>query len=259
MTADDASVLVDHADHVAVVTVTNAPHNYLNARLVGQLSEALEEIDKDQRFRSTVLQTAGRTFSAGADLSDLDQGLGPQNAGLNPIYHQGLRLFKVSKPIVAAVQGAAVGAGLGLALVADFRVAAPTARFVASFVSLGIHPGFGLTYTLPRIIGHQRADLMFLTGRRIKAEEALVWGLVDQVVAATELRQAALSLATEIAANAPLALTATRATLRRGLTEAVTEHLQIEDAEQKRLRGTQDFAEGVRAVAERRIGRFVGR
>ena len=135
--------------------------------------------------------------------------------GINPLYVEAVRLFSAKKPIVAAVQGAAVGAGLGLALVADFRVAAPEARFTANFVKLGFHPGFGITHTLPRLIGEQRAALMCLTGRRIKASEALAWGLVDELAPLDELRAAALRLAREIAENAPLAVQSTRATLPR--------------------------------------------
>jgi len=175
------------------------------------------------------------------------------------LYEMAWRLFRSNTPVVAAVQGAAVGAGLGLALAADFRVAAPEARFTANFVKLGFHPGFGLTHTLPRLVGAQRAELMFLTGRRLKAEEALAWGLVDEVVPAEELRAAALRLAQEIAENAPLALTATRGTLRAGLAEAVRAATLREHYEQSGLRLTEDYAEGLRAVAERRAGNFVGR
>ena len=164
-----------------------------------------------------------------------------------------------SKPVIAAVQGAAVGAGLGLALVADFRIASPEARFAANFVKLGFHPGFGLTHTLPRTIGQQKADLMFLTARRIKADEALTWGLVDQVVPSSDLLATAQALAAEIAENAPLAVVATRKTLRGALAAAVRAQTNHEHAEQTVLRATEDFAEGVRAVQERRPGNFQGR
>jgi len=156
------------------------------------------------------------------------------------------------------VQGAAVGAGLGLALVADFRVAAPEARFTANFVKLGFHPGFGITHTLPRVIGMQRAQLMCLTGRRIRADEALVWGLVDEIAPLEGLRDAALTLARELAENAPLAVESTRATLRAGLAEAVRTQTDHELIEQTWLRATADFAEGVKSVNERRPGVFVG-
>jgi len=161
--------------------------------------------------------------------------------------------------VVAAIQGAAIGAGLGLALVADFRVVAPEARFSANFVKLAFHPGFGISLALPRLIGEQRAALMLLTGRRIKGEEALAWGLADELVPLDQLRSAALALAKEIAENAPLAVMATRDTLRGELAAAIKARTAIEHREQTALRGTEDFAEGVKSVAERRPGNFQGR
>ena len=169
-----------------------------------------------------------------------------------------MRLFGTAKPVVAAIQGAAVGAGLGIALAADFRIAAPEARFVANFVKLGFHPGFGLSHTLPRLIGGQRAALMFLTGKRIRAEQALDWGLADEISPLADLRATALRLATEIAENAPLGVQSTRATQRQGLAEAVARASEQEASCQAVLRGTADFREGVRAVAARRPGRFTG-
>jgi enoyl-CoA hydratase/carnithine racemase len=179
--------------------------------------------------------------------------------GVNDLYVEAVRLYSVETPIVAAVQGAAVGAGLGLTLVADFRVVSPEARFAANFVKLGFHPGFGITYALPRFVGEQKAALMMLTGRRIKGEEALAWGLADELVPAEELRGAALKLAAEIAENAPLAVVSTRKTIRAGLAEAIKARTDIEHREQTALRATEDFKEGVRSVAERRPGAFVGR
>jgi enoyl-CoA hydratase/carnithine racemase len=205
-----------------------------------------------------VLAAAGRTFCGGADLTAPRGIASGEVSQINPLYAEAVRLFSNTKPIVAAVQGSAVGAGLGLALVADFRIAGPEARFSANFVKLGFHPGFGISHTLPRLIGEQRAALMALTGRRIKPDEALAWGLVDAVEPAASLRAAALGLAQEIAENAPLAVQSTRATLRAGLAAAVKAQTDKEFAEQEWLRRTADFAEGVRAVAERRPGAFVG-
>ena len=245
--------------HVATVTIDRPPNNHVSVELMRDLADALENLDRSNDCRAVVLATAGKAFCAGADLVAPDGIAGKGMGGINALYDQAVRLFSVETPIVAAVQGAAVGAGLGLALVADFRVAAPEARFTANFVKLGFHPGFGLTHTLPRLIGQQRANLMFLTGRRVKAEEALGWGLVDEVVPLTELLTSAQALAAEIAENAPLAVTATRKTLRQGLAEAVRAQTNHEHAEQTILRATEDFAEGVRAVQERRPGRFMGR
>jgi enoyl-CoA hydratase/carnithine racemase len=253
-----AEVCVDFDGPVAVVALDRPPHNHVTVDFMRRLADALEAIDRDPRGRCTVLRAAGKSFCAGADFAAPDRDGGAEPVAISALYQQAVRLFAIRKPIVAAVQGAAIGAGLGLALAADFRIAAPEARFGANFVKLGFHPGFGLTLTLPRLIGAQKAALMCLTGRRIKPEDALAWGLVDQVVPAETLMAAALALAHEIAENAPLAVEATRATLRAGLAAEVRAQTDKEFVEQARLRRTADFAEGVRAVAERRPGKFIG-
>ncbi len=259
MQEEVGDVSVSRDDAVAVIEIHRPPHNHVSTELVRDLADALTRIDVDPTLRCSVLQTEGKNFSAGADLAnpgELGQ-LGME--GTRQLYVEAVRLFCANKPIVALIQGAAVGAGLGLALVADFRLAAPEARFSANFVKLGYHPGFGITHTLPRVIGHQKALLMLLTGRRIDAEQALAWQLVDEIVAADQLRAAGLKLAHEIAENAPLALTSTRATMRAALAAAVKAQSDLESLEQAKLRLTEDFAEGVRAVRERRAGHFIGR
>jgi enoyl-CoA hydratase/carnithine racemase len=241
--------------HVALLEIDRPPHNHVTVALMKDLADALFEIDAEKSLRATMLMSAGKSFCAGADFAARDS---VGDGGTGALYEQAGRLFSTRKPIVAAVQGAAIGAGLGLALVADFRVAAPEARFSANFVKLGFHPGFGITATLPRVIGVQKASLMCLTGRRIKAEEALGWGLVDNVVPLEALRETALALARELAENAPLAVEATRATLRQDLARQVKAQTDKELALQMALRKTADFAEGIRAVAERRPGNFTG-
>lgn len=258
MTKSD-HLVVSVQDHVATLVFHRPPANHVSVELVADLADTLLAFDRDPAVRATVLASEGKPFCAGADLASPTGIGGSGMGGVSELYEQAVRLFSVEKPIVAAVQGAAVGAGLGLALVADFRVASPDARFSANFVKLGFHPGFGLTHTLPRVVGAQRADLMFLTGRRVRAEEALAWGLVDELVPGEELRQSAFALAAELAENAPLAVVATRKTLRGKLAEAVRAATAHEHGQQTVLRATEDFAEGVRAVAERRPGRFKGR
>lgn len=245
--------------HVATAVIDRPPNNHVSVELMRDLADALEALDKDNDVRAVVLASAGKAFCAGADLVSPTGIGGTGMSGIDSLYDQAVRLFSIETPIVAAVQGAAVGAGLGLALVADFRVVAPEARFSANFVKLGFHPGFGLTHTLPRLIGEQRANLMFLTGRRIKGDEALAWGLADEIAPLHELLPAAQSLAAEIAENAPLAVVATRKTLRSNLAAAVRAQTNHEHDQQTILRATDDFAEGVRAVQERRPGVFKGR
>ena len=148
---------------------------------------------------------------------------------------------------------------MGLALVPDFRVACPEARFSANFTRLGFHPGFGLTTTLPDVIGKNRAQLMFYTSRRIKAEEAYDWGLVDVLVPSDELRDAAIGLATEIAECSPISIIETRKTMRGDLAERVKAATDHELAIQDQLRQTDDFKEGVAAMTERRVPVWQGR
>src|SRR5215472_2689011 len=255
----DVSVILE--DHVAWVEIHRPPHNFFDHELVKNLAEAFEALERDPSCRALVLASEGKSFCAGADFKRraAPRGAEAESVGASQLYREAVRLFACEKPVVAAIQGAAVGGGLGLALVADFRVVSPEARFAANFVTLGIHPGFGLTYTLPRLIGIQKASLMFLTGRRIRGEEAVAWGLGDVLVAPDRLRETARQLAAEIAEGAPLAVRSTRMTLRRGLADAVKAQTDHEFSEQSWLMQTEDHREGVRAVAERRQGRFIGR
>ena len=253
-------VSVGMKGNVATVEIHRPPHNYFDVALIKDLVSAFDQLDNDMDCRASVLCAEGKSFCAGANFANRTPvGAEPGQAGGNPLYSEAVRLFSCKKPIVAAVQGAAIGGGLGLALVADFRVATPEARFAANFVKIGIHPGFGLTYVLPRLIGQQKANLMFPTGRRIDGKEAVEWGLADILVEPDKLRDAATALAAEIAENAPLAIFSTRATVRAGLAEAVKAQTDIEFREQSWLMGTEDHREGVKAVSERRLGRFVGR
>jgi len=255
----DVSVALD--EHVALVEIHRPPHNFFDRQLIKDLADAFEALDKDAACRALVLASEGKSFCAGANFTDRIATGGSEQAtgGASHLYKEAVRLFACEKPVVAAIQGPAIGGGLGLALVADFRVVSPDARFAANFVRLGIHPGFGLTFTLPRLIGIHSASLMFLTGRRIHGEQALQWGLADVLVAPDRLRETARQLALEIAEGAPLAVRSTRATLRRGLAEAVKAQTDHEFTEQSWLMRTEDHREGVRAVSERRPGRFVGR
>jgi enoyl-CoA hydratase/carnithine racemase len=148
---------------------------------------------------------------------------------------------------------------LGLALVADFRVTCEEARFSANFNRLGFHPGFGLTATLPRLVGVQQAALLFYTGRRIPGDEAVRIGLADLLVPLEEVRSAAQSLALEIAQSAPLAVMSTRETVRRGLCDAIEAATERELVEQDWLRRTEDFTEGIKAMGDRRLPNFQGR
>jgi enoyl-CoA hydratase/carnithine racemase len=254
---------VSLADRVAVVELRRPPNNFFDRALIQQLREAFELFDGDDACRALVLCAEGKNFCSGADFSKDGRAqertpAQPLQVGSNNLYKEAVRLFRFSKPIVAAIQGAAVGGGLGLAMVADFRVACPEARFVANFTRLGTHPGFGLTVTLPRLIGTMQAEMMFYTGDRIPGEKAVEMGLANLLVPLVQVRSVAIELAARIAQNAPLALSATRATMRRGLADAVEAATDHEFVEQDWLFRTRDFREGVRAMAAREIPDFQG-
>jgi enoyl-CoA hydratase/carnithine racemase len=253
-------VTVELTGHVATVEICRPPHNFFDVALIESLADALEMLDQEVQCRASVLAAQGSAFCAGANFNQGPSVLDKDDAeAINPLYAAAVRMFACRKPIVAAVHGAAAGGGLGLALAADFRVCCPETRFTANFTKLGIHPGFGLTHTLPQIVGQQRANLMFYSSRRIKGEQAYEWGLADVLTSQDSVRKEALALASEIAENAPLALLSTRATMREGLADKILEATRHEDKEQGWLSQTEDFQEGVNAVTERRPGNFSGK
>ena len=256
---------IEKRGHVALVEIRRPPNNFFDIPLIKDIASAFEGFDEDGNIRAVVLAAQGKAFCAGANFgngSELDaQGRrrDEPEPGVAPLYIEGNRLFRTKKPIIAGVHGTAVGGGLGLAMVADFRVTCPEARFCANFTRLGFHPGFGLTVTLPAVIGETKAALMFYTSRRVSGEEAYAMGLADVLVPQDQVRDAAIKLATEIGENSPLGLIATRMTMRNGIADRVLKATDHELEEQTRLRKTEDFKEGVNAVSERHMPNFKGR
>src|SRR5207253_8282717 len=250
-------------DMVATVEMRRPPHNFFDSALIAEIGEAFGRLDAEPACRTIVLAAEGRSFCAGADFSKrADTGTVQEAARSGAgrhLYKEAIRLFRTRKPVIGAIHGAAVGGGLGLALVPDLRVTCTGARLGANFTRLGFHPGFGLTATLPRLVGAQQAALLFYTGRRIPGDEAVRIGLADLLVPQAEVRSAAQALALEIAQSAPLAVLATRETVRRGLIDAVEAATERELVEQDWLRRTEDFQEGIKAMADRRLPNFQGR
>ena len=242
-------------DLVAEVEIHRPPNNFFDQDLIADLAAAIEELEGRDDCRAVVLCSEGKHFCAGANLNASRPATGTPQRHL---YDEAVRLFETRTPIVAAIQGAAIGGGLGLALMPDFRVACAEARFAANFARLGFIQGFGLTVTLPRLVGRQRAMEMLYTGRRVKGEEAFRIGLCDELVPLDQVRARARELAVEIAVSAPLAVRSIRKTMRGRLAAEIRAATDHEKVEQDRLRKTADFAEGVRAMTERRPPRFVG-
>ena len=259
MTEKEIGVSID--GHVATVELRRPPNNFLDIDLIGELASALEVLDEDNNCRSIVLAAAGKHFCAGANLKKrVDDEAAGKKQVTQPrhLYHEAQRLVQTRKPIVAAVHGSAIGAGLGLALVADFRVTCKEARLAANFAAMGYHPGFGMTVTLPRLVGHQTAKWLFLTGKRIPGDEAFELGLADRLVAQDQVRQVAQEMAAELARSGPLAVQATRETLNGDLFAAFRAATEREAFIQMMLRETNDFKEGVKAGFDRRDPVFTG-
>jgi enoyl-CoA hydratase/carnithine racemase len=251
--------------HVGLVELCRPPHNLLDADLLGSLVGALDELASTPDCRVIVLAAEGRSFCAGGNFA----GAGTTDATESPaaafrgiaarFYGQAERIFAVTRPMIAAVHGPAIGAGLGLALACDVRVTCKEAFFAANFVRLGIHPGFSVSTLLPATIGRGAAADMLLTGRRINGEEAFRIGLADRLARQAQLRNASMILADGIATAAPLAVASTRATLRQDLLPAVRASLAHELEEQVKLVSTADAAEGITAMLQGRGPEFTGR
>ena len=266
MTYDAPELTVEIRDYVATVEIQRPPHNFFDFSLIRQIADTYEKIDADPDARAILLCANGKSFCAGANFGDGSQVQSDGSVegsvnkiGIDHLYVEAVRVFASHTPVVAAVQGAAIGGGLGLAMSADFRVGCAESRFAANFTRLGFHPGFGLTHTLPRAIGHQKAAMMFLTSRRIRGDEALALGLLDDFATLDTLRDKAWDFAREIAINSPLGVVSTRATLRQGLANAVKAATDHELIEQTWLRKTEDFKEGVAATHDRRLPNWIGK
>lgn len=245
---------IDDTTHVGVVEMRRGPNNYFDVMTLSAVADAVDFVIENGA-RCVVLCSEGKNFCAGADFTGAQ---GKVASSEIHVYDVAARLFRSQVPLVAAVQGSAVGGGLGLAMAADFRVGSAETRLTANFSQLGFHQGFALSITLPRAIGEQRAAELLFTGRRIDGITAHEMGVLDYLVPVQQIRDRATELATEIASAAPLAVRSIRATLRGDLADRAVAAMAHERSEQDRLQRTKDFREGVKAVAERRKAEFSG-
>jgi 2-(1,2-epoxy-1,2-dihydrophenyl)acetyl-CoA isomerase len=258
---DDApTIRLDTADGVTTITLARPDAlNALNATMRGELLAALKAAGRDAAVRAVVLTGEGRGFCAGADLRG---GAGEREfrrvllAEYNPLIRA---IRDLPKPVVAAVNGVAAGAGVSLALAADLVVAAEDARFVPAFGRIGLVPDSGLTRTLVRGLGRHRATAILWLGEPLSAQDALAGGLVHRVVAADELANASRDLATRLAAGPTRGMALTKRLINAAEDDDLDLSLATEAALQELAGRTEDHAEGVTAFTEKREPRFHGR
>ncbi|MHB8511198.1 MAG: enoyl-CoA hydratase/isomerase family protein [Actinomycetota bacterium] len=250
-------------DHVGVVTLNRAEKlNAMDADVFRLLREIGAEAGKDPRARAILVKAEGKSFSAGIDLAFLAGGLnlaGPPSVSDIASLQDSFNVFEEApKPVVAAIQGHCLGAGLQLALACDLRIASTDAGFSAMEVRWGIIPDLGGTERLPRLVGLGRAKDMLLTGRVVGAEEALGWGLTNSVCDSQTLHKEAIELATRLAYGPPLALAAAKDLANGALDRTVSEGLRREIDAQRSLVATEDFKEAIQAGISKRKPEFKG-
>jgi enoyl-CoA hydratase len=256
-------LLIDREDNVAVLTI-NRPDKYnaLNDEVVGEISAAMDELAADEEVRAIIITGAGdKAFISGADIGMLRDLETSKDAVANSRrgHAMTLKVENLPKPVIAAINGFALGGGLELAMACDIRLASETARLGQPEVGLGISPGYGGTQRLPRLVGKGMAKLLIFTGDMIDAQEASRIGLVQRVVPQEELLTEAKALAQKLAAKPPLTLAACKEAINRGLEVDLERGLTIESLEFGVLRSTEDYEEGTSAFLEKRKPLFKGR
>lgn len=254
-------IIYTKAEGIATITLNRPDRlNAIVPRMMYEMAEALEDAQNDDEVRVVVITGAGRGFCAGADVKEMaSETSGERVEELRSVHRMALTLRRCDKPIIAAVNGAAVGAGCDIAMQCDIRIASENARFGEVYVRLGLAPGNGGTYLLPQLVGLEKACELLFTGDIIDAREAERIGLVSRMVPAGELEAATRALATKIAQQPPLAVRAIKRAIRRSLELDFEGTLDYMSNVLPLLRLTEDHREGVRAFAEKRQPQFKGR
>jgi 2-(1,2-epoxy-1,2-dihydrophenyl)acetyl-CoA isomerase len=255
-----AEVEVSHEGTIQTITL-NRPDvlNAFDRAMHAALGRALKEA-RDPDVRAVVITGAGRGFCVGQDLTEFREAPGDIGGHLRSLYHPNvLAIRSLEKPVIAAVNGAAAGAGLSFACACDLRIAGESASFVPAFVNVGLVPDSGGTFFVERLLGYARAFEWLNSGRRLSAAEAQEWGIVSEVVADAQLTERAGKLAGELAALPTRAIGMTKRLLDGARGRTLDEQLELEAQLQAVATGTDDFREGVNAFLEKRPPRFSGR
>jgi enoyl-CoA hydratase/carnithine racemase len=267
-TAPADEVLYEVADHVATITLNRPDRmNAISMRMLDQLAARLAEADKARDVRVVVLTGAGRAFCAGLDLKDAAAGTGIGGGGggtgrgvhLTTRDHPTTVMFEMDTPVIGAINGAAAGFGLDIALGCDLRIVAADAKVVTGFAKRGVVPESGGTWYLPRLLGWAKAAEIGFLGRTLSGQEAAEMGLANLAVPTDEVLPTAQDWAGEIAGNAPLAVQAMKRLFRHGLTEDFPSHVHHVLLQTMLLFGSDDFTEGITSFAEGRPPEFKGR
>jgi enoyl-CoA hydratase/carnithine racemase len=259
----DAVLMTEPSPGVRLLTL-NRPNvrNAMTAEMTTAWDKAIETVTGDRETRAVVVTGEGSSFCSGADLSWLDQGAAEDvttdrlRERMLPFYRSWLTPRRLPFPVIAAVNGPAVGAGVCLALACDLRYASTTARFSTPFIFLGTHGGMGATWLLPEAIGVSHAREMLYTGREVPADEALGWGLVSGI--SDDVLDQSLEVAARIATAGPIALRLTKTGLEQAAA-GLEASIQWEALAQPVTLNTADLHEGVQAVRQHRTPRFQGR
>jgi 2-(1,2-epoxy-1,2-dihydrophenyl)acetyl-CoA isomerase len=260
------SVNVRVADGVATIEL-NRPQalNAWNAQLGADLLAALRGAAEDDAVRALLITGAGRAFSSGADLKDMSGDTTPDGRPdvyrtLTERYHPIMHAIREApKPVVAAVNGPAVGIGCSLALCCDLILAAESAYFLLAFVNIGLVPDGGSSLFVPTRVGFARANELSMLGEKLGAARALEWGLINRVVADERLREEAAALAARLAAGPTRSYAGTKRQLNNWLYSRMAEQLELEAQIQQEMAGSEDFVEGAMAFVQKRPARFSGR